>query len=47
MKTLELYKTYKNKNYISARKILAQAEVVGIKIEAPYCESFNVISIVV
>ena len=47
MKTLQFYKTYKNKNYFSAKKILAQSEALGIKIEASYCEAFNVINIVI
>ena len=44
---LKNYKTYKNKNYFSPRKILAHSETVGIKIEAMYCETYNVVSIVV
>ena len=47
MKTLQFYKTYKNKNYFSAKKILVQSEALGIKIEASYCEAFNVINIVI
>lgn len=47
MNALKFYKTYKNKNYFSPRKIMTQAETVGIKIEAPYCESFNAVSIIV
>lgn len=46
MKTLQFYKTYKNKNYFSTKKILSQSEVLGIKIEANYCEAYNVISII-
>ena len=47
MKTLQFYKTYKNKNYFSTKKILAQSEALGIKIDASYCEAFNVINIVI
>lgn len=47
IKALQFYKTYKNKNYFSEKKILAQSEALGTKIEASYCKAFNVITIVI
>lgn len=46
IKALKNYKTYKNKNYFSSKKIFANSEALGIKIETIYCEAYNVISII-
>ena len=47
VKALKFYKTYKNKNYFLQRKVFAQAEAVGIKIESQYSEAYNIMSIVI
>lgn len=47
IKSLKHYNTYKNKNYFQSENILAQSKTMGIKIESPYCEVFNIISLII
>lgn len=47
IKSLQYYKTYKNKNYVQSRNIMAQSETLGIKIESSHCEAYNIISLII
>ncbi len=47
IKSLKFYRTYKNKNYFQSSNILAQSQTAGIKIEFPFCETYNIIQLII
>lgn len=47
IKALKNYKTYKDKNYFYEDSIWTAAKFFGLKLEIPYCEVFNPISMIV